>query len=202
MQPIDRNQAGSTGSERTSGMPGGASRLSTKDTVFIGIFAALMAICSWITIPMAVPFTMQTFAVFLACLVLGGRRGTLSVLVFIILGAVGVPVFHGFTGGPGVLLGSTGGYIIGFIGTALVLWGMERWYHGSKARAAAAMLFGLLVCYALGTAWFMVVYARANGPVSLMTVLGWCVLPFIVPDLIKIGLAMAVAPVIRQAAML
>lgn len=74
------------------------------------VFAVLIAICSWISIPMTVPFTLQTFAVFLAVGVLGGKRGSLAVLIYILLGAVGIPVFAGFSGGIGVLLGNTGGY--------------------------------------------------------------------------------------------
>ena len=89
------------------------------------IIAALMAICSWISIPLTVPFTLQTFAVFVTLGILGGKRGTLSILVFLLLGAIGVPVFAGFTGGMGILLGNTGGYIIGFILSALVMWIME-----------------------------------------------------------------------------
>ena len=90
-----------------------ATRSKTYDIVYIAVFAVIMAICSWISIPAAVPFTLQTFGVFVAVGVLGGKRGTLSILVFILLGAIGVPVFAGFSGGIGVLAGTTGGYIIG-----------------------------------------------------------------------------------------
>ena len=82
---------------------------------YIGLFAVVIAICSWISIPTVVPFTLQTFAVFLAVAILGGKRGTLSVIVYVLLGADGLPVFSGFKGGFGVLLNTTGGYIIGFI---------------------------------------------------------------------------------------
>ena len=75
--------------------------LKTIDIVYIGIFAVLIAICSWISIPTTVPFTLQTFGVFMAVSILGGMRGTLAVLVYILLGAVGMPVFAGFTGGAG-----------------------------------------------------------------------------------------------------
>ena len=83
-------------------------RSKTYDIVYIAVFAVIMAICSWISIPAAVPFTLQTFGVFIAAGVLGGKRGTLSVLVFILLGAVGIPVFANFSGGIGVLVGPTG----------------------------------------------------------------------------------------------
>ena len=172
--------------------------LSTAEIVYIGIFAALIAICSWISIPTAVPFTLQTFAVFLSCLVLGGRRGTVAVIVYILLGAAGLPVFSGFRGGLGSLLGTTGGYIIGFILTAFIIRAMENVSSGRLFLTALSLLLGLLACYALGTAWFMNVYGRATGPVSLMTVLGWCVFPFIVPDLVKIGLALTISSLLRQ----
>ena len=98
-----------------------ATRSKTYDIVYIAVFAVIMAICSWISIPAAVPFTLQTFGVFVAVGVLGGKRGTLSILVFILLGAIGVPVFAGFSGGIGVLAGTTGGYIIGFLFSKTVL---------------------------------------------------------------------------------
>ena len=77
--------------------------------------AVFIAICSWISIPAAVPFTMQTFAAFFVLSALGGKRGTITILTYIFLGAVGVPVFAQFTSGIGILLGNTGGYIVGFI---------------------------------------------------------------------------------------
>lgn len=166
-----------------------ATRNKTYDMVYIAIFAVLMAICSWISIPMAVPFTLQTFDVFMAVGILGGKRGTFAVLIYIILGAIGVPVFAGFSGGIGVLLSSTGGYIIGFLFSALVMWGMETLWGKKPVVQILSMIVGLIVCYALGTIWFMIIYARDTGAVGLGTVLGWCVIPFIIPDLVKIALA-------------
>ena len=90
-------------------------KLTVRDMAYTAMFAVVMAACSWISVPYVVPFTMQTFAVFLAVGVLGGKRGTLAVLVYILLGCVGIPVFSGFSGGVGILMGSTGGYIVGFL---------------------------------------------------------------------------------------
>ena len=163
--------------------------LSTRDIAYISVFAAVMAICSWISIPTTVPFTLQTFAVFLTCLVLGGKRGTLAVCIFVLLGAIGIPVFSGFTGGLGILLGTTGGYIIGFIFTGLIMWLFETYCPQNTLFTIISMLIGLIVCYGIGTAWFMVVYAKSAGSVGLMTVLGWCVIPFVIPDFAKIALA-------------
>lgn len=164
--------------------------MKTRDLVLIALFAALIALCAWITIPSVVPFTMQTFGVFMAVGLLGGKRGTLAVLVYILLGAVGLPVFSGFGGGMGVLFGKTGGYIIGFIASALTMWGIFKIFGRGWISRGFGMLAGLLVCYAFGTGWFTSVYMRTNGPVPLMTVLSWCVIPYIIPDLIKIALAL------------
>lgn len=166
-----------------------ATRSKTYDIVYIAVFAVIMAICSWISIPAAVPFTLQTFGVFVAVGVLGGKRGTLSILVFILLGAIGVPVFAGFSGGIGVLAGTTGGYIIGFLFSALVMWAMEKIPGKKSVIQILSMAVGLIVCYAFGTVWFMAVYMKTSGPVGLMAVLGWCVIPFIIPDIIKIVMA-------------
>ena len=175
-----------------------ATRSKTYDMAYIAIFAVLMAICSCISIPMAVPFTLQTFGVFMAVGVLGGKRGSLAVLIYILLGAIGVPVFAGFSGGIGVILNTTGGYIVGFLFSALVMWGMEALLGRKPVIQISSMVLGLIVCYALGTAWFMVVYARNTGAVGLGTVLGWCVIPFIIPDLVKIALAFVLSRKIRK----
>lgn len=162
------------------------------DMAYIALFAVIIAVCAWISVPTTVPFTLQTFGIFLAVGVLGGKRGTLAVLVYLLLGAVGVPVFAGFSGGIGYLLGSTGGYIVGFLLTALVMWLMERLLGDKMWVLALSMVLGLAVCYAFGTAWFMAVYARTTGAIGLLTALGWCVVPFILPDLIKIALALVI----------
>ena len=163
--------------------------IQTKDAAMIAVCAAVMAVCSWISIPAAVPFTMQTFGVFLAVGLLGGRNGTLAVVIYLLLGAAGLPVFSGFTGGIGHLFGATGGYIIGFVFSALLMWLMERLLGRSLKALVASMIAGLLVCYAFGTAWFMVVYARDSGSIGMITALSWCVFPYIIPDALKILLA-------------
>ncbi len=160
------------------------------DLAYIGISAALIAICSWISIPTTVPFTLQTMAVFLVLALFGGRNGFFAVLTYILLGAVGVPVFAGFKGGLGALLGNTGGYILGFLLLAAIYWLMTKLMNDKIYIRAAAMVLGLLVCYAFGTAWFMVLYTKANGAVSLMSVLGWCVFPFLLPDAVKLAVAL------------
>ncbi|MGN1136456.1 MAG: biotin transporter BioY [Oscillospiraceae bacterium] len=174
------------------------SRFSTKELVFTALMAVIIAVCSWISIPATVPFTLQTFGVFMAVGLLGGKRGTLAILVYILLGAVGVPVFAGFSGGIGILFGTTGGYIVGFLLSGLVYWGITKAFGEKLVPVIIAMVLGLIVCYAFGTIWFMVVYARNVESIGLMTALGWCVFPFIIPDAIKIALAILLTKQLKK----
>lgn len=173
-------------------------RRRTYDMAYIGVFTVLITICSWISIPTAIPFSLQTFAVFLAVAILGGKRGTLSVVIYVLLGAIGVPVFAEFTGGIGIILRNTGGYIIGFIFSALVMWLMEGLFGRKLWVQGISMVLGLLVCYAFGTAWFMFVYMRDTGAIGLSAVLGWCVVPFIIPDAVKIALALMLSSMLKK----
>lgn len=175
-----------------------AAKIRTRDIAYIAIFTALMAVCSWISIPTAIPFTLQAMAVFLAVGLLGGKRGTIAVAAYVLLGAVGAPVFANFSGGAGVLLGQTGGYILGFIGSALLMWALERFLGGKLWGLGLSMVLGLLVCYAFGTAWFMVVYPMGGESVTLWTALTWCVFPYVVFDLIKIALALTLTSQLRR----
>ena len=168
------------------------------DMVLIAMFAVLIAICSWTSIPSTIPFTLQTFGVFCAVGLLGGKRGTLSVLIYILLGAVGLPVFAGFKGGIGALLGPTGGYIAGFLFTALVMWIFTHFFGEKTVSLIIAMILGLFVCYAFGTIWFVIVYSKANGAIGIMQALSWCVIPYLIPDALKIALAFALVKLIPK----
>lgn len=175
-----------------------AVRWKTRDLTYIGLFVVLITICSWISVPTEIPFTMQTFAVFTAVGVLGGRRGTMAVLVFLLMAAIGLPVLQGFTGGLGIVLGTTGGYLMGFLFSALIMWAGEELFGRKSWVLLSTMLLGLAACYAFGTAWFMVVYARQTGPVGLGTALAWCVVPYVIPDLLKIAMAMSFSSRLRR----
>ena len=168
-------------------------KMKTIDLAYMALGAVIITVCSWISIPTTVPFTMQTFAVFCILGLLGGKRGTISILVYILLGAVGVPVFAGFSGGFGIIIGPTGGYIVGFILMGLLYWLIEALFGTKLYIRIIAMLAGLLVCYAFGTAWFIIVYARQTGPMTLGAALASCVVPFIIPDLIKMALAILIS---------
>lgn len=164
-------------------------RITTRELAEVAMGAALLTVCAWLSIPAAVPFTMQTFAVLLIAALFGARLGTLTVLCYLLLGAVGAPVFSGFKGGLGALLGTTGGYLAGFLLTGVCVgWASER-FGRSSGMLIGAMALGVALCYAFGTAWFVVVYAKGSGPVGVGTALAWCVLPYLIPDALKIALA-------------
>ena len=118
--------------------------------------------------------------------ILGGKRGTLAVFIYIMLGVVGLPVFSGFGSGIGYVVGATGGYIVGFLFAAAVSGAMMKFIGYSFLPMFISMMAGNLICYAFGTAWYVAVYA---GETSISAVLMMCVVPYIIPDLIKIFLA-------------
>ena len=167
------------------------------DMAYIAVFTVLITICSWISIPTEIPFTLQTFAIFLSVSLLGGKRGTIAVVTYVLLGAIGVPVFAGFTGGLGIIMNTTGGYIIGFILTALIMWFFESCFGKKLWIQGVAMVLGMAACYAAGTIWFMLVYMKTTDSIGLATVLGWCVIPFIIPDAVKIALALTLSNTLR-----
>lgn len=136
--------------------------MKLKNEIEIALFAVLLAVFSWTTIPFAVPFTLQTFGVYVALMLLGGKKGTIAIALYILLGAVGVPVFSGFKGGVGALLGPTGGYIFGFLATGLVYILMEK--RTFRFRAPVSLAIGTILCYAFGTIWFVIVYKRKGRP--------------------------------------
>ena len=165
------------------------------------VSVALLAVCSWISIPLGpVPFTLQTLGILAVMLTTGGRRGTIAVLVYLALGAVGVPVFAGFKGGIASFAGPTGGFLVGFLVSALVYWLLEKLFLKKlMTTPVKTWVFGMLaflifevIMYIVGVIWFMTVYAAQTGPVGLATVMGWCVLPFIIPDIVKMVVAVLI----------
>ena len=151
--------------------------------------AAVTAVCAQISIPLpgGVPLTLSVAAVYLSGAFLGPGLAFASQLVYLLLGAFGLPVFAGFSGSLGVLLGSTGGYLLVYpLMAAAVALGRRLW-GGKLPSLAASMLIALLLCYAGGTAWFMAVTQK-----SLAVSLAACVFPFVPVDLCKIALASAV----------
>lgn len=165
--------------------------MKSKNLALCALFSALMAVCAWLSVPLfGVPVTLQTFAIFLALLTLGGKYGSISVAVYLCLGGVGLPVFSGFHGGIGAFFGATGGFLWGLLAAALLFWLITALF-GDKFRLIA-VITGLILCYACGAAWFSQVYTGSENPILLT------VLPFILPDGIKIGLAWVIARRLRR----
>ncbi len=153
------------------------------------LFAALTAVFSQIAIPTPwmVPVNLAICSVFLAGAVLGARWGMASQLVYLALGVCGLPVFSGFRGGAQALLSPTGGYLTGYVLAALVVGILANRWHFCGGRMLA-MLCGLVLCYGLGTAWFMVSTAS-----TLSHALTLCVLPFLPGDALKIAVSAVLA---------
>ena len=177
-------------------MNGSSRRGKIYSYLLCALFAAITAICSQIMIPLPfspVPINLALLAVWVCGGVLGAKKGAIAILVYIFLGVIGVPVFHGFAGGIGMLAGPTGGYIIGYL-PAVIIYGLlvHKSFFGpvSENRGKSVQSFILIVvkglpalaaCYALGTAWFVI-----STGTGLMPALMMCVIPFIPGDILKL----------------
>ena len=154
------------------------------DIAITALFVAIIIICSWVSIPFGtVPLTLQLFGVITAAGLLKLKRGFFAVLLYILLGAMGLPVFHSFTGGVGVLMGSTGGYIFGFLLCAFVV-GL---FAKLKGRGFLSMLLastlGTAVCYTVGVLWYAIAFSNNQ---SIGAIIMTTVVPFLVFDFFKI----------------
>ena len=157
------------------------------------LLAAVICVLAPMAIPVGpIPITLATLAMYLALYLLGGKLGTLSCLVYVLIGLAGVPVFAGFTGGAGKLLGPTGGYIVGYVVMTWIAGGFLDRFQG-RFLQAVGLAAGTAVCYALGTAWYCV-----SAEASVGTALALCVLPFLPGDVAKIALATTFGPAIRK----
>ena len=157
-----------------------------KKTALCALFTALCAVCSIITVPSPIPFTLQTFAITLAVYVLGIGGGMASVSAYIVLGAIGLPIFSGMHGGIGVLFGPTGGFILGFIPFCLIIGFALKKFKSLVPRLIGCFI-GLIVLYICGAVQYIFV-----ASVSFWGAVTVCVLPFIIPDVLKILLAVVI----------
>jgi biotin transport system substrate-specific component len=165
-----------------------------KMMILAAMFAAVTAVCAQITLNVPpVPFTLQTIAVALTAMILGSRFGALAMVVYVLVGSVGVPVFAGFSGGAHIIVGKTGGYLLSYIPAAFVIgWIMEKGTP-TLARAIGANLLGLIIIYALGVSQLKLVLN-----VSWPQAFSWGALPFLVPDCIKLVISSALGVIIRK----
>lgn len=158
--------------------------MSTKELAKSALFAAIISVFSVITIKIGVvPITLSVFAVLLTAVVAGAKVGTAATLVYILIGAVGLPVFSGFRGGISVLAGPTGGYIISYIFMAIIVGAVSNKTNNIIIRLAACVV-SVALCYALGTVQYMII-AQKGLAESLIA----CVYPFIAVDLVKCAAA-------------
>ncbi len=176
---------------------------TTKQLTLTALMAVLLIVCSWISIPTpwGIVYTLQTFAVFFSLILLGGKCGTFSILTFLLLGACGLPVFSQFRGGVGALFGLTGGYILGFVFTAVIYWLAELIPAQGKARIVrniTALIVGLAVCYIFGTLWFMHVYSVGGKAVTFGGALMMCVVPYLAFDFVKLAVAVLLGEKLRK----
>ncbi len=164
--------------------------MKVKDISYIAIMAVIITICSWISIPFTIPFTMQTFAIFSSLLILGGKNGTISILLYLLLGILGLPVFSGFSCGVSHLLGATGGFLFGFIVMGIIYMIFEKFMTINTKTQILILCLGLITCYTIGILWFSIYSGNSYSIKSLMLLL---ILPYIIPDLIKMFLAFLVS---------
>jgi biotin transport system substrate-specific component len=170
-------------------------KISTNNIVMTGMFTAVICIMAQLTIPIQpIPFSLALFAIFLTGALLSPRYAFLSVLVYLLLGAFGLPVFAGPKGGFQVLTGMTGGYLMAYPLMALVTSLFYKYIKKYKIIALAlGMSTSLIICYGIGTAWFSFVSGN-----NFYTSLTLCVFPFVLFDILKIVLAISVSTVIRK----
>jgi len=166
----------------------------------IALMSAVICIVAPFTIPVPaspVPLSVATFVIYLAAILLGAKQSAVCVLIYLLLGMVGLPVFSGFSGGIGVLLGPTGGYLAGYLPCALIVGWMTnaKQGNGSFLRNIGAMMLGTGACYFFGTIWFLAVM---DGSYSVVQALLLCVVPYLIFDLIKILAAAAVVVPIKK----
>ena len=170
--------------------------MKVKNMALCGMFSALLALCAWIYVPFGdVAVTLQTFGIFLCLGILGGKRGSCAILVYLALGAAGLPVFSGFRGGIGALLGTTGGYLTGFGLCGLVYWLLTALFPKQQL---LAMVAGLLICYGFGSLWYYHVYIDGGSAASLGFIVLKCVVPYLLPDTLKLILAQQLSKRILQ----
>lgn len=172
----------------------------TRSVVYVGMTVALLAVSAWIALPLGpVPFTLQTFVLAFALLVLRPGECLAALGAYLALGAAGVPVFSGMRGGIGMILGATGGFLWGFllgaVAALLLLKAMPlRGGRSDAARGFAACLVFLAISYACG--WIQLMAVAGMGPIPAFLA---AIAPFIVPDLAKLAVAVVVALAVRRA---
>lgn len=160
--------------------------------VHIALMASLMAVCAWISVPSPIPFTMQTFAIYLSLMLIGGKKGTCAITLYILLGLAGVPVFSGGGSGIGYILGPTGGYALGFVLCGFTYITAEKLLR-KASHPLITLSIGTLLCYTTGTVWFML-----STDTKLLEAVILCVVPYFAPDALKLFAAFQISKRLRK----
>lgn len=166
----------------------------SKSIALISMFLSLLIICSWITIPFTVPFTLQTLAIFCIILLTNIKISLVTIILYIILGILGFPVFNSFQGGIGILLGPTGGFIIGFV-PMIITSSILIKKNNKKIVNFVYLFIGLIVCYITGSLWYYYLYKLETNYINILMI---TVLPFIIPDAIKIFISLLITSRINK----
>lgn len=172
-------------------------RINIREITLIGLMAAVLCIVAPLSIPIPfspVPISFTNLAIYFAVFILGWKKGTLSYLIYFMLGLIGLPVFSGFTGGLAKVAGPTGGYLIGFIFLAIISGYFIEKFNGKVYMYVIGMVLGLLVTFVLGTAWL-----SYQLDVTLAKGLMMGVIPYLPGDVVKIVIATIVGPTLRKA---
>lgn len=164
------------------------------DMAIIGVMAAVICILGPLSLPIGlVPISFTNLAIYITLYALGMKRGTLSFIIYLLVGFAGLPVFSAFTGGPSKLLGPTGGYLLGFIFMALIAGFFIDHFFNTCYACIVGMILGTVICYMFGTVWLAY---QAN--ISFSAALAVGVIPFILGDLAKIIFSAYIGPKIRN----
>lgn len=170
--------------------------MNTKKIALVGLMTAVICVLGPISFPLPispVPISLGLLGVLLAVYLLGMKWGTVSCLIYLLLGLVGVPVFTGFSGGASKLFGPTGGYLVGYIFLALIAGFFISKWPGKWPLHLVGMILGVAVCYLFGTLWLGHLLER-----TFMEALWMGVIPYIPADLVKIAITLILGGLIRR----
>lgn len=173
-------------------------RSNSYDMTEIAMFVVILILCSWISIPTVIPFTLQTFAIFLAICILGGKKTTIIVFVYLLMGCIGIPVFSGFCGGIGCLVGNTGGFLIGFLFSTVAIWGIERLTEIRPWIQWLQMITCICICYLFGVLWYLHIIQIRLSLQAIIPIVSVYVVPYIIPDIVKMCVAYIVSKRLKK----
>lgn len=173
------------------------SKNSAISIVRIALFAAIISVTAFVSVPFPVPLTFQTLGIFVSLFTLGGKRGAASVFLYVAIGAIGLPVFSGFTGGVGRLFDITGGFIVGFLLAAVLYIPLSRLAKGLIGHLIVGSVCQILI-YVAGVLGYVVFSGVSGTTVGVGAAIISCVLPYIIPDFLKIFFAYLISKRLRS----